>query len=161
MTQPMTQTMTEPVKVAIAVAQFNATVTEQLLAGCQHALVEGGVAAEDIDVVHVPGAWELPLACRWLADADAHQAIIALGAVVRGETPHFDFISAECARGLGEVALSSRIPVLFGVLTPNTPEQAYARSDPERGNKGGEVGRAAVQMMQVRHQLTTRNGHGS
>jgi 6,7-dimethyl-8-ribityllumazine synthase len=159
--------MTESVKVAIAVAQFNATVTDQLLAGCQRALLAGGVAAEHIDVFHVPGAWELPLACCWLADANAYQAIIALGAVVRGETPHFDFISAECARGLGEVALKSRIPVLFGVLTPNTPEQAYARSDPERGNKGGEVGRAAVQMMQLQHQLVNptrpskHSGNGS
>lgn len=145
--------MTESEKVAIAVAQFNATVTEQLLSGCRQALLDGGVAAEHIKVVHVPGAWELPLTCRWLADSDSYDAIIALGAVVRGETPHFDFISAECARGLGEVALHSRVPVLFGVLTPNTPEQAYARSDPARGNKGGEVGQAAVQMIALRRQL--------
>lgn len=153
-------TMTQPFRVAIAVAQFNPSVTNQLLSGCRQALIEGGVPDDHIRVVSVPGAWELPLTCRWLADEGGVDAIIALGAVVRGETPHFDFISAECARGLGEVALDSRIPVLFGVLTPNTAEQAYARSDPARGNKGGEVGQAALAMMQLRHGLRGGGQHG-
>jgi 6,7-dimethyl-8-ribityllumazine synthase len=113
--------------------------------GCKAALETGGVT--DITRVNVPGAFELPLACRWLAESQRFDAVIALGAVVRGQTAHFDFISAECARGLGQVALDARIPVAFGVLTPDSAEQALERADPARKNKGREVALAALEMM--------------
>ncbi|WP_338063103.1 6,7-dimethyl-8-ribityllumazine synthase [Wenzhouxiangella limi] len=132
-------------RVAVAVARFNAEVTERLWTGCRDALETGGVA--DITRVNVPGAFELPLTCRWLAESERFDAVIALGAVVRGQTAHFDFISAECTRGLGQIALEARIPVAFGVLTPENAEQALERADPVRKNKGGEVALAALEMM--------------
>ncbi|MFP4208488.1 MAG: 6,7-dimethyl-8-ribityllumazine synthase [Wenzhouxiangella sp.] len=132
-------------RVAVAVARFNAEVTELLWAGCQATLIAGGVS--EITRVRVPGAFELPLTCRWLAESERFDAVIALGAVVRGQTAHFDFISAECARGLGQVALEARIPVAFGVLTPENAEQALERADPLRKNKGREVALAALEMM--------------
>ncbi len=131
--------------VAVAVARFNARVTDLMWDGCQATLEAGGV--EHITRVAVPGAFELPLVCRWLAESDRFDAIIALGAVVRGQTAHFDFISAECTRGLGQVALDSRIPVAFGVLTPENADQALERADPARKNKGREVAQAALDMM--------------
>lgn len=132
-------------RVAVAVARFNDEVTEQLWAGCREALEAGGVG--DITRVRVPGAFELPLTCRWLVESERFDAVVALGAVVRGETAHFDFISAECTRGLGQVALDSRIPVAFGVLTPENAEQALERADPQRKNKGREVALAVLEMM--------------
>ncbi|MEE4639012.1 MAG: 6,7-dimethyl-8-ribityllumazine synthase [Wenzhouxiangella sp.] len=132
-------------RVAVAVARFNPAVTELMWTGCKAALETGGVT--DITRVNVPGAFELPLACRWLAESQRFDAVIALGAVVRGQTAHFDFISAECARGLGQVALDARIPVAFGVLTPDSAEQALERADPARKNKGREVALAALEMM--------------
>ena len=132
-------------RVAVAVSRFNTEVTDQLWDGCREALLQGGV--EEITRVNVPGAFELPLVCRWLAESRRYDAVIALGAVVRGETAHFDFISAECTRGLGQVALDARIPVAFGVLTPENAEQALERADPARKNKGREVALAALEMM--------------
>ena len=131
--------------VAVAVSRFNETVTDMLWRGCRDALQAGGV--EDITRVQVPGAFELPLTCRWLVESGRFGAVIALGAVVRGETAHFDFISSECTRGLGQVALDARIPVAFGVLTPENAEQALERADPARKNKGREVALAALEMM--------------
>src|SRR5699024_3824626 len=116
--------MTEPhraadrSRVAIAVARFNAEITNLMLAGCRQALLDAGMDEEHIEVHPVPGAWELTLAAAALAASGRFDAIIALGAVVRGETAHFDFISAECARGLQQVQLESGLPVGFGVLTP-------------------------------------------
>lgn len=132
-------------RVAVVVARFNPAVTEPLWTGCRDALEAGGVT--DITRVRVPGAFELPLTCRWLAESERFDAVIALGAVVRGQTAHFDFISAECTRGLGQVALDSRIPVAFGVLTAENAEQALERADPARKNKGREVALAALEMM--------------
>ncbi|MGY6555861.1 MAG: 6,7-dimethyl-8-ribityllumazine synthase [Wenzhouxiangella sp.] len=138
-------------KVAVVVARFNRSVTELMWQGCQAALEAHGV--DDITLVRVPGAFELPLACRWLVDSARYDAVIALGAVVRGETAHFDFISAECTRGLGQVALDSGIPVAFGVLTPESGEQALERADPGRKNKGREAALAALEMMALRAEI--------
>jgi len=138
-------------RVAVAVSRFNTEVTDLLWTGCHKALADGGVT--DIIRVNVPGAFELPLVCRWLVESGDHDAVIALGAVVRGQTAHFDFISAECARGLGQVALDSRVPVAFGVLTPENGQQALERADPERKNKGGEVALAALEMMALAGEL--------
>lgn len=133
-------------RVALAVARFNAQVTGLLLEGCRAALIEHGVAEADITVVRLPGAWELPVTCRRLAAGGAYDAVIALGAVIRGETAHFDFISAECARGLQQAALDTGVPVAFGVLTAETGEQALERADPGRRNKGREAALAALEM---------------
>lgn len=134
-------------KIAIAVARFNAEVTELMLQGCQVALAEQAVAAEDITIARVPGAWELPLLCQQMAASGRFDAVIAIGAVVRGETAHFDFISSECARGLQQASLNTGVPIAFGVLTPENAEQAFERADPERKDKGREAALAALEMI--------------
>lgn len=134
-------------RIAVAVARFNPSITERLLEGCHAALIEAGVPDESIRVLPVPGAWELPLACSQLARSGRFDAVIALGAVVRGETAHFDFISTECAHGLMRVALESDVPVAFGVLTPENGQQAIERADPKRKNKGREAALAALDMI--------------
>ncbi len=138
-------------RVAVAVSRFNTEITDLLWTGCRGALEEGGV--NEITRVNVPGAFELPLTCCWLVESGDYDAVIALGAVVRGETAHFDFISAECARGLGQVALDSKIPVSFGVLTPENRRQALERADPAQKNKGREVALAALEMMALAGKL--------
>jgi len=142
-----------PCSIAVVVARFNRPVTDQLLAGCEAALRGAGLGDEDWDVVQVPGAWELPLAARWLIDCGRYRAIIALGAVIRGQTAHFDFISAQCARGLQQIQLDSAIPVVFGVLTTETGAQAEERADPGRLNKGREVALAALAMLELADRL--------
>ena len=136
-------------RIGIAVARFNAEVTEMLLAGCREALVDRGVADDDITLVRVPGAWELPLAGRHMIATGRFDAVIALGAVVRGETAHFEFISGECARGLMQLSVETGLPVAFGVLTPENGDQARYRADPGRGNKGREAALAALEMIDL------------
>lgn len=146
-------------KIAIAVARFNAEVTELMLQGCQAALAEQAVAAEDITVARVPGAWELPLLCQQMAASGRFDAVIAIGAVVRGETAHFDFISSECARGLQQASLNTGVPIAFGVLTPENAEQAFERADPERKDKGREAALAALEMIGLCQSFgTAKNG---
>lgn len=131
---------------AIVAARFNEQIVDLLLDGCLATLREYGVRDDHISIVRVPGAWELPLTCAHLAGTGKFDGVIALGTVIRGETAHFDFISAECARGIGEVSLATGIPVAFGVLTPENGEQALDRADPARRNKGREVALAALEM---------------
>ena len=140
-------------RIAIAVASFNPSITGMLFDGCRATLIESGVEASRLHRVNVPGAWELPLACRWLAESGDFDAVIALGAVVRGETAHFDFISAECARGLQQVGLNTQVPVAFGVLTAENGEQALERADPARKNKGREVALAALDMIGLKSEI--------
>ena len=133
----------------IVVARFNRAVTEQLLAGALEALAKYGVAADDIRVIHVPGAFEVPFAARALAAHGAYDALICLGAVIRGETPHFDYIAAEVTRGIGRVIEDHRLPIAFGVLTTDTIEQALARAGAEHGNKGYEAAVTAIEMARL------------
>jgi 6,7-dimethyl-8-ribityllumazine synthase len=119
------------------------------LAGAQEALSIHGVADDAIDVVTVPGAFELPLCAQRLAVTGRYDALVCLGAVVRGETPHFDYVAGEAARGLAEVARRHDVPIAFGVLTTDTIEQALARAGGERGNKGYEAAVTALEMVQV------------
>lgn len=140
-------------RIAIAVARFNASVTGQLLQGCRDALFDAGLDEDDLRIIHVPGAWELPLACRQLASSGDYEAVIALGAVIRGETAHFDFISAECARGLMQVSLETGLPVAFGVITPENAQQAQDRADPARKNKGREAALAALEMIALEAEI--------
>ena len=136
-------------RVGIVVSRFNRTVTEALLAGALEALAGHGVAVEDTVVVHVPGAFEVPFAVRRLAGTGVYDALICLGAVVRGETPHFDYIAAEVTRGIGRVVEDHRVPIAFGVLTTDTIEQALARAGAGHGNKGYESAVTAIEMAQL------------
>ncbi len=150
MTDIQTRSGAENWRIAIAVAKFNPTITGMLLEGARQALAAAGVGDDHIKVHDVPGAWELPLASQYLASSGNYDAVIAIGAVVRGETAHFEFISAECSRGLQQVALDTGIPVAFGVLTPESRSQALERADPKRKNKGREVALAALDMIALR-----------
>lgn len=136
-------------RVGIIVSRFNRSVTEQLLAGALEALAGHGVAEDDIRVVHVPGAFEVPFAARALAAGGGHDALVCLGAVIRGETPHFDYIAAEVTRGIGRVMEDHRIPIAFGVLTTDTIEQALDRAGARHGNKGYEAAVTAIEMARV------------
>ena len=136
-------------KTALVVARFNSFITERLLEGALDALVRHGATAADQTIVRVPGAWEIPLTCKRLVDSGRFDAVIALGAVIRGSTPHFDMVASEVSKGVAQVALSSGIPVSFGVLTTDTIEQAIERAGTKAGNKGAEAAMAAVEMVHV------------
>ncbi len=136
-------------RVGIVVARFNRSVTESLLRGALDALEHHGVAAEDIVVVHVPGAFEVPFAARRLAGAGVYDALVCLGAVVRGETPHFEYIASEVTRGLGRIIAEHQVPVAFGVLTTDTIEQALDRAGAQHGNKGYEAAITAIEMARL------------
>lgn len=133
-------------KFAIVVARFNSFLCDKLLEGALDSLVRSGAVDSDIDVVRVPGAFEIPLAAKKLATADKYDAVICLGVVIRGATPHFDVVVNEVSKGSAQVGLESGVPVLFGVLTTETIEQAIERSGTKAGNKGSEVAVAAIEM---------------
>jgi 6,7-dimethyl-8-ribityllumazine synthase len=144
------------VRFGIVVSRFNELVGQQLLAGAVETLKGHGVAAENIDVVRVPGAFEIPATLKVLADSARYGALVALGAVIRGETPHFDYVAGECARGVREVSVAHGLPVGFGVLTVNTLEQALERAGANRGaNKGAEAALVALEMADLFRQLRT------
>ncbi len=134
-------------RVAIAVARFNHDLTEPLLDGARRTLEKYGAAS--IDVVRVPGAFELPLAASALARSGGADAVICIGAVVRGDTPHFEYVAGECAAGLTRVALDTGVPVVFGVLTVDTHEQAVDRIGGKEGHKGEEAAATAIEMVAV------------
>ena len=136
-------------RLAIVVSRFNEIVTEPLLRGAIATARDRGIDDEALDVVRVPGAFELPQAARRLAEQGAYDAIVCLGAVVRGETPHFDYVCSEAARGITLVSQEFNLPVTFGVLTCDTMEQARARAGGSAGNKGDEAMRAAIEMVNV------------
>jgi 6,7-dimethyl-8-ribityllumazine synthase len=135
--------------VGIVVSRFNGEITNRLLDGALAALEEAGVPRGAIDVMPVPGAFELPLGAMALAKTRRYACVVALGCVIRGDTPHFDFICAEAASGLQLAGLDTGVPVAFGVLTCETREQADARSGGEHGNKGAEAARSALEMADV------------
>jgi 6,7-dimethyl-8-ribityllumazine synthase len=138
---------------AIVVSRFNELVTERLLAGARACLVQHGVREDDIDTFWVPGAWELPPVARRAAQSGRYDGVIALGCVIRGETPHFDYVAGEASKGLASVALSSDVPVAFGVLTTDTPDQALARAGGKNGNKGWDAAMSALEMSDLYRQL--------
>ncbi len=140
-------------RVAIAVSRFNEKVTEQLLEGARNALREAGVRDQDVTVVRVPGALELPLACRWLAATGRFDALVALGAVIRGETSHYDHVCDQAARGILDAGTHSSLPVGFGVLTCDTAEQAFARAGGKVGNKGADAAHTALEMLALKRVL--------
>jgi len=130
----------------IVVSRFNEFISSKLLEGAIDALVRHGASEDKIDVVWVPGAFEIPAAAKRLADKDAYAAIICVGAVIRGSTPHFDYIAAEVSKGVAQVALAAKVPVTFGVLTTDTIEQAVERAGTKAGNKGADAAMAAIEM---------------
>jgi 6,7-dimethyl-8-ribityllumazine synthase len=138
---------------AVIVSRFNNAITSKLADGAQEALIRHGVASEDIDLVWVPGAWELPFGARRLAATERYNAIIALGAVIRGDTPHFDYVCTEASRGLLDASTEYDIPIGFGLLTCDTMEQAEARAGGEHGNKGWDAAIAALEMSDLFERL--------
>jgi 6,7-dimethyl-8-ribityllumazine synthase len=139
--------------VGIAVSRFNGEITQKLLEGALTVLEEAGVAPEAIEVMPVPGAFELPLGAMALARSRRYSCVVALGCVIRGETPHFEYVSAEAASGVQLASLETGVPVSFGVLTCDTREQALARAGGARGNKGSDAARSALEMVESLGQL--------
>ncbi len=142
-------------RVACVAARFNDFIVEPLLRGALDALGRHGVGKDGIDVVRVPGAFELPIVVRKLAASGRYDALIALGAVIRGDTPHFDYVAGECAAGLARIALDSGVPVAFGVLTTDTVEQASDRAGGKAGNKGADAALTAIEMVALLRKLAT------
>jgi 6,7-dimethyl-8-ribityllumazine synthase len=140
-------------KIGIIVARFNSFISEKLLEGALDALIRSGVSDDDISVARVPGAFEIPLVARQMAAGKKYDAIICLGVVIRGATPHFDYVAGEVAKGTAQVMLDSGLPVLFGVLTTETIEQAIERAGSKAGNKGAEVAVGALEMINLMENL--------
>lgn len=145
----------EGARFGIVVGRFNSFVVNSLLSGALDCLHRHGVKEDRITVVHVPGAFEIPLVAQRLAASNKYDALIALGAVIRGGTPHFDYVAGECSKGLAQVMLQQDLPVAFGVLTVDTIEQAIERAGTKAGNKGVEAAMSALEMVSLLQQLET------
>ncbi len=137
----------EGAKFAIVAARFNAFIVERLVEGAIDALVRHGADAKNISVVRVPGAWEIPLVCQRLAKSGKVDAVVALGAVIRGATPHFDHVANEVSKGVAQASLASGVPITFGVLTTDSIEQAVERAGTKAGNKGFDAAVTAIEMV--------------
>lgn len=137
----------------IVVGRFNSFIVDSLVDGAVDALLRHGAQESDLEIVKVPGAFEIPLAAKRMAASGRYQAVIALGAVIRGGTPHFDYVAGECTKGLAQVSMEHDIPVAFGVLTVDTIEQAIERAGTKAGNKGVEAALSAIEMVNVLAQL--------
>ena len=133
-------------KFSIVVSRFNEFITEKLLSGALDALIRCGAKDKDIEIIKVPGSFEIPLVAKKMAYTNRFDAIICLGAVIRGSTPHFDYVAAEVSKGIATVSLDSEIPIIFGVITTDTIEQAIERAGTKAGNKGWSAAMAAVEM---------------
>ncbi len=140
-------------RIGIVAAKFNQQVTSKLVNACVNTLTAHGVRKENMNVVRVPGAFELPLVARAMAKSGRFEAVICLGAVIRGDTPHFEYISAEVSRGIGQAALDTDVPIIFGVLTTETVAQAMERADTKKFNRGGEAAKSAIEMVMVMRQV--------
>ena len=139
----------QPIKVGIVVARFNEFITSKLLGGCLDTLKRHNVKDEDIDVAWVPGAFEIPLIAKKMAESKKYDAVIALGAVIRGATSHFDYVCAETSKGIAPASLESGVPVMFGVLTTDTIDQAIDRAGTKSGNKGSDCAEGAIEMVNL------------
>jgi 6,7-dimethyl-8-ribityllumazine synthase len=140
-------------RVALVVSRFNSTTSERLLDGAMDCLQRHGAAREDLTLVRVPGSFEIPLTARKLAKSGKHDAVICLGAVIRGETPHFELVAAEVTKGIATVGLETGIPVTFGVVTAENPEQAADRAGGKMGNRGADAAMAAIEMVDLLRRL--------
>ncbi|GGD01309.1 6,7-dimethyl-8-ribityllumazine synthase [Pontibacillus salipaludis] len=133
-------------KIGIVVGRFNDFITSKLNEGAQDALKRHGVAESDVDIAYVPGAYEIPMIAKRMADTGKYDAVITLGAVIRGSTPHFDYVCGEAAKGVSQASMQTGVPVIFGVITTETIEQAIERAGTKAGNKGWEAATAAIEM---------------
>lgn len=153
MTHYQADTQWKTGRIAVLVTSWNSFITDNLLQGARQALERNGVPADQMDVITVPGAFELPIAARKLLDSQKYAALVALGCVIRGGTPHFDFVCSGCMEGLMQVQLDARVPVTFGVLTVDSVEQAVERSGDDSNNKGAEAAVTALEMMNLMQEL--------
>jgi 6,7-dimethyl-8-ribityllumazine synthase len=147
------QDLPADLRIAIIAARFNEPIVDELLAGCRRRLNELGIGDDRIDTYRVPGAFELPLAAQQAARTGRFAAVICLGAVIRGDTPHFDYVAGECARGIQQASLTEQIPVIFGVLTTNTEQQALDRTGGPHGHAGERAADAAAEMVLLLRRL--------
>lgn len=143
-------------KFCILAARFNAFIVERLVEGAVDTLLRHGVDKDDIEIIRVPGAYEMPIAAQRAARTNRYDALIALGAVIRGGTPHFDYVAGECSKGLAQVSLAEDMPVIFGVLTTDTIEQAVERAGTKAGNKGSEAAISAIEMIDLLKNIGSR-----
>ena len=141
--------VSEGIRVGIVAARFNEFIVSKLLSGCEDGLLRHGVRSEDIAVAWVPGAFEIPLVAQAMAKSGKYDAVITLGAVIRGATSHYDYVCAEVSKGVANVSLNTGVPVLFGVLTTDTIEQAIERAGTKAGNKGAECAQGAIEMVNL------------
>ena len=148
------QLIGEGKRFGIVVSRFNDFISEKLVGGALDALTRTGTLEKDIDILKVPGAFEIPLAAQQLARTGKYHAVICLGAVIRGATPHFDYVSAEVSKGVAQVSLENSVPVIFGILTTDTVEQAIERAGTKSGNKGWSAAMAAVEMANLMENVT-------
>lgn len=136
-------------KIAIVASRFNEFITKELIGGAEDTLLRHNVNTDDIDLYRVPGAFEIPSVCNKIAKSSKYDAVITLGAVIRGSTPHFDYVAAEVSKGVAAVSMQYNIPVIFGVLTTDTIEQAVERAGTKAGNKGSDAAMAALEMINL------------
>jgi 6,7-dimethyl-8-ribityllumazine synthase len=141
-------------KVGIVAGRFNDFISDKLVSGAQDAFKRHGVSEEDVDIAWVPGAFEIPLIAKKMADSGNYDAVITLGAVIRGSTPHFDYVCNEAAKGVAQAAMTSGVPVIFGVLTVDSIEQAIERAGTKAGNKGWEAAVSAIEMANLTRQFS-------
>lgn len=137
------------VKIAIVVSRFNGFITERLLSGAMDCLSRHGVSETNIDIYRCPGAFEIPSVAKRVTEQKKHDAIICLGAVIRGETPHFDYVAGESAKGVAELSLGSKMPIIYGILTTDSVEQAIDRAGGKSGNKGYDAAASAIEMVDL------------
>ncbi len=140
-------------KFALVVSRFNHFITDRLVEGCLDALVRHGAADSDITLVRVPGSFEVPPVAKRLAKSGRHDAVIALGAIIRGDTPHFDYLAAEVTKGLAQAGMETDTPVIYGVITTDTLEQAIERAGTKAGNKGADAAKSAIEMVDLKKRL--------
>lgn len=140
-------------KIAVITTVWNEVITEKLLAGSYEALSKGGIADENVTTVVVDGAYEIPITCSELAHSEKYDGIVALGCVIRGETPHFDFVAGDCSRGITDIMLETGIPIGFGLLTTDDSDQAFARAGGNKGNKGYEAAETTLNMISILQQI--------
>jgi 6,7-dimethyl-8-ribityllumazine synthase len=141
-------------KVGIVAGRFNDFISDKLVSGAEDALKRHGVSEDDVDIAWVPGAFEIPLIAKKMADSGKYDAVITLGAVIRGSTPHFDYVCSETAKGVAAAAMNSGVPVIFGVLTVDSIEQAIERAGTKAGNKGWEAAVSAIEMANLTRQFS-------
>ncbi len=143
----------EGLKIAIVISRFNSFITGRLLDGAQDCLIRHGVEEEDIDVFWVPGAWEIPSVASNLTGSRSFDAVICLGAIIRGETPHFDYVTSENAKGIAQAGMNSTVPVIYGMVTADTVDQAIDRAGTKSGNKGFDAAMTALEMVSLFEQI--------